>query len=270
MTPAAGAGLRPRRAVSNGNQLRSNPSMHVSLPLLVRRCSRMLAVGLLLAPPGVGMVSAGPQDSTRAERSAMMFITNANGQMVDSLQTGETPGTRNQDWDTVWNARGRRTSQGWEAEVAIPFKSLRFTPPPPGEEVVFGIGFKRNLPRSNEEATWPFVSNDSSWYRPAELGHLRGLRDIRPGRNLEIRPFALGGAAEERGRLAIDGRHEAGVDAKWSVTHLVSTRFELAFRRDLVLLPLLQYNADTKLLATNLRFNWIPKPGSDFFILRAQ
>ena len=28
-----------------------------------------------------------------------------------------------------------------------------------------------------------------------------------------------------------------------------------------------QYNHDTQQLASNIRFNWIPKPGSDFFIV---
>lgn len=85
------------------------------------------------------------------------------------------------------DSRGSLTEQGYEVEVAFPFKSFRFEPPESGEEAIFGIGLKRNVPRKNEEMIWPFVSNDSSWYRPAELGALRGLRNIRPGRSLEFR-----------------------------------------------------------------------------------
>lgn len=47
----------------------------------------------------------------------------------------------------------------------------------------------------------------------------------------------------------------------------MSGRFELAVRADIMLLPLLQYNPDTRQLSTNVRFNWIPKPGSDSFIV---
>ena len=50
-------------------------------------------------------------------------------------------------------------------------------------------------------------------------------------------------------------------------THLVSSRVQLAFRTDVILMALLQYNHDTQQLASNIRFNWIPKPGSDFFIV---
>ena len=50
-------------------------------------------------------------------------------------------------------------------------------------------------------------------------------------------------------------------------THLISTRMQLAFRNDLILLGLFQYNNATGDLASNIRFNWIPKPGTDFFLV---
>ena len=157
-------------------------------------------------------------DAYNDHRSAIQLVTNANGLMEDLFQTGESTSTRNHNWDTVWNARGSRSQQGWEVEVVIPFKSLRFELPSDGDEVVFGIGFKRNIPRKNEEVYWPFVANDSSWYRPAELGHLRGLRRIAPGRSLEVRPYVLGGANYSRDLKDTDGRADAGIDLKWGLT----------------------------------------------------
>jgi hypothetical protein len=132
-------------------------------------------------------------DAYHAHRNALQFSTNANGVLHDWLQMGETAATRDDNFDTVWNAKGRRLPYGYEIEVAIPFTSLRFEAQPSGEEVIFGIGFRRNIPRKNEEAIWPYVSPDSDWQRPAEYGHLRGLVDVRPGRNLEVRPYVLGG-----------------------------------------------------------------------------
>ena len=43
--------------------------------------------------------------------------------------------------------------------------------------------------------------------------------------------------------------------------------FWQVLRNNLAFLTLLQYNSDSKQVATNLRFNWIPTPGSDFFIV---
>ncbi len=163
-------------------------------------------------------------DAFNDHRSAIQFVTNINGVQVDLLQNGETTETRNRNWDTVWNAKGSRFEGGWDAEVVIPFKSLRFQPPASGEEAIFGIGFKRNIPRKNEEVFWPFVSNDSTWYRPAELGHLRGLRSIKPGRSIEVRPYVLGGIDQYENE-AREGRREIGGDAKWGITSGLTADF---------------------------------------------
>ncbi len=157
-------------------------------------------------------------DAYNDQRSAIFLATNANGILFDMSQNGQGPRTRNLDWDTVWESRGQTVPGGWTAEVRIPFKSLRFRRPLPGQPVVFGVGFKRNIPAKTEEVYWPFVSNDSTWYRPAELGKLRGLEGIQPGRNVEIRPYALGqlnGGGEWTGER---GRTDGGLDVKWGVT----------------------------------------------------
>ena len=157
-------------------------------------------------------------DAYHDRRSAIQFVSNANGLMEDLLQTGETETTRNHNFNTVWLAHGRRTAQGFEVEFSIPFKSLRFEPPADGQEITMGIGFKRNIPRKNEEVYWPFVANDSTWYRPAELGVLHELREVKSGRNLQARPYVLAGRTMNYVTNVADPRREAGFDAKWGVT----------------------------------------------------
>jgi hypothetical protein len=165
-------------------------------------------------------------DAYHGQRSAIQFVTNANGLMEDLLQTGETTATRNHDWDAVWYSQGRRLADGFEVEVAIPFKSLRFEPPAGADEILMGIGFKRNIPRKNEEVFWPFVPNDSTWYRPSELGTLRAVTNVKPGHNFEIRPYVLGGRLENCVADALDDtRREAGIDAKWGVTTGITADF---------------------------------------------
>ena len=166
--------------------------------------------------PTTSCRSCSTRSTTTAARSSS--CRTPTGSSRTSLQTGETTDTRNENFDAVWTARGSRTPEGYDVEIAIPFKSLRFEPPAGGGEVTFGIGFKRNIPRKNEEVYWPFVANDSSWYRPAELGQLHGLRGVQPGRNLQLRPYALAGGSRDVAAATNAGRREAGFDMKWGVT----------------------------------------------------
>jgi hypothetical protein len=166
-------------------------------------------------------------DPYNDHRGAYVFSTNANGFKIDGLQTGEAVNTLDANWDAVWDAGGSRDADRWQAELAIPFKSLRYKAPAEGEEIVFGIGFKRNLRRRNEEDIWPFVSNDSSWYRPASLGHLRGISKANPGRNLEFRPYALGERSQNLDADLEDQRGELGLDAKWGITPALTADFSI-------------------------------------------
>jgi len=74
---------------------------------------------------------------------------------------------------------------------------------------------------------WPFVSNNSSWYRPAELGHLRGLHNIEPGRSIEVRPYVLGGLNQDGDLATTDARKNAGLDLKWGLTPGLTADFSV-------------------------------------------
>ena len=56
----------------------------------------------------------------------------------------------NSQWDERWEAAARITEQGWEAEMEIPWNVLRFRT---GSHV-WGIDFKREIRRKNEEPSW--------------------------------------------------------------------------------------------------------------------
>src|SRR5206468_5848247 len=64
-------------------------------------------------------------DPFRDRRNAVVFATNANGAEFDALITDES-GAFNADWRAVWTVRAQRVREGWSAEIAIPFRSLRY------------------------------------------------------------------------------------------------------------------------------------------------
>lgn len=90
-------------------------------------------------------------------------------------------------FDTLWESQGRRTEEGYVVWMSIPFRSLRF---PSTESQVWGIGFWRYTPRTNEMSTWPLVSSsvegDLNQYAALE-----GLEKVSPGRNVQLIPYGF-------------------------------------------------------------------------------
>jgi hypothetical protein len=156
-------------------------------------------------------------DTFKDQRRAYEFVVNPFGIQADGLRT-EGQGYDG-SFDTLWHSEGRLTDQGYVVWIAIPFKSLRFSAEP---QQAWGIIFERVIPRSNEDASWPHVSSRIEG-RLNQAATLEGLRDISPGRNIQLIPYAA-----FRSFRALDTREaenpqfqrdhadpDAGLDAKF-------------------------------------------------------
>ena len=153
-------------------------------------------------------------DSFNDGLSDVQFETNAAGSRADT-QHSANGAISNRDWDTIWDVKTSRGPDGWVAEFAIPFKSLRFNA---AIDQVWGINFRRRIRRKNEEAVWNPIPRGQNFWTPSLAGRLEGLRGLRPGRSLYIKPFALGGVSAPRGSSAELSR-DAGVDLKYGITN---------------------------------------------------
>ena len=157
-------------------------------------------------------------DPFRDRRNAVVFATNANGAEFEALITDES-GAFNVDWRAVWTVRAQRVPAGWSAEIAIPFRSLRY---PSSSPDGWGINVWRMMRRDNEETLWTAWSRDGGGFRRvSQAGRLVGLTDLpRSGLNLEVKPYGLAGLTQERdaeGRLHTARDPSVGLDAKWEV-----------------------------------------------------
>jgi len=134
-------------------------------------------------------------DGLHDHRNAMVLATNANGAEFDALLTDEGR-EFNVDWRGIWRVAATRTADGWSAEFAIPFRSLRYQP----GEAVWGFNVFRMIRRKNEEVLWQgWTRQGGGFARVSLAGHLDGLQDLpRPRRNVELRPYALLGSDLER------------------------------------------------------------------------
>ncbi|PWU05521.1 MAG: hypothetical protein C5B51_14240 [Terriglobia bacterium] len=122
----------------------------------------------------------------------------------------------NLNWDAVWRVRSQITERGWESEMVIPFKTLRYNP---GSGRVWGLQIMRNLRRRNEQSFWMPVSRAFDLTQVDVAGDLENV-DLRLHRDLQVVPYVLGGFNQDYSRSVRPTRmsRNAGLDVKYSVT----------------------------------------------------
>ncbi len=130
-------------------------------------------------------------DTFHDRRRAYEFQTTPLGVQWDAIYTeasrDEIGGNWDTSWDTVWDSRGKVTSRGFVAWMAIPFKSLRF---PAAKQQEWGIILYRGIVRQNEDSFWPEISSRVEG-RLGQAATLYGLEGISPGRDIELIPYGI-------------------------------------------------------------------------------
>jgi len=133
-------------------------------------------------------------DTYYDRRNAYHFVINPNGARRDELITDEGR-SRNDDWNGVWDVRTQITTEGWFAEVMIPFSTLKF---PQKSQQLWGINFERNIRRKREQLLWQGWSRDYNLEQVSHAGLLKGLQDISGGHLLEFKPYLTTGAEKQQ------------------------------------------------------------------------
>lgn len=164
-------------------------------------------------------------DTYRDGRNAYLFEMNALGTQDDALVTDESLSYGSYSWDAVFISETNINEEGWTLEVAIPFRQLRF---PDGDELEFGLMFYRMINRKNEHVFWPAIGMEYGSSRSAiaavsQYGRLTGIRNIRRGKNIEIKPYVISGVQEVRPDLQnmatdIEYTYDIGGDFKYGIT----------------------------------------------------
>ena len=145
------------------------------------------------------------------ENDAIELILDAYNDKRTSLTFAVNPrGVQKNSVETIWKSGAVVREDGWSAEMAIPFKSLRFSA---AKLDVWGVNFERFIHRLNETDYWTDVDRDLP--RLQQAGELRGLEGLRPGHNLEFFPYA--GVRTSHWEEETDTKAAAGLDAKWGI-----------------------------------------------------
>ncbi len=162
-------------------------------------------------------------DTFNDGQNAFVFGTNPfgieyDGQVMAEGQTGQGGSGRggfNVSWDADWSVRTQMTERGWEAELAIPLKTLRYAV---GEDQTWGVNAVRNIRRKNEQVFLSHVPRGYNLQRVSSAGKLLGL-SLPPRRDVKVTPFVAASVNEDR-TVAIEPERrtaDVGVDVKWGV-----------------------------------------------------
>jgi Domain of unknown function (DUF5916) len=129
----------------------------------------------------------------------------------------------NLNWDGVWKVQTQITERGWEAEFAIPFRTLRFES---GSDQVWGVNFMRNLRRKNEQSYWSPVPRAFDMQRVSLAGDMRGV-EAKFKHTLQIVPFIVGGIQQDYTQNPVIKKYkpEVGMDAKYTLTSSLTLDF---------------------------------------------
>ncbi len=152
-------------------------------------------------------------DTFHDRRNSYIFGVNAGGARWDGQSANEGR-ELNANWDGLWYVRTSISETGWTAEMAIPFRTLRFRDADPQ---TWGINFLRRIRRRNEDSYWSPIPRFYNVMRVSLSGTLEGLTGVRPGSDLRIKPYVLGSGGEST-RATVDGEFDGGVDVKYGVT----------------------------------------------------
>ncbi len=119
--------------------------------------------------------------------------------------------------DFVYESRGRLAPHGYEVEVRIPFKTLRYQATSPQS---WGINVIRHVQYSGHEHTWTRVLQTNASFL-AQAGTVTGLADLRRGLVLDLNPemtSTIAGTATDAGWDYSGGSPQVGGNVRWGIT----------------------------------------------------
>jgi len=159
-------------------------------------------------------------DSYNDLRTGFLFTVTAAGVRGDEFITDNGDNV-DESWNPIWSTKALIDPEGWTAEMKIPLSQLRFSNDP---NQIWGLNVARNYFRNNEFSAWNRIPvGAAGWV--SEAGKLKGLKNIKPQKQIEIQPFVvtkLDSYEAEVGNpyaAGTDFNLNAGLDAKIGITN---------------------------------------------------
>ena len=197
-------------------------------------------------------------DPQNLKRYAQAFQTTPYGNQRDFQNFNGN--SYDNGWNTLWRVRTHRTDQGYFAEFAIPFKSLRYDRPAGDEAVEWGLTLVRYARRDIEVSTFPAIPQAFTPYRMTYAAKLKGVKVPPPSANVRLEPYTLYQfeRKDENGEIQRNSDLKLGGDFKWAINP--RSVLDLTFNTDFA-------QADLDRAVNNLeRFNIFFPERRQFFL----
>jgi hypothetical protein len=123
-------------------------------------------------------------------------------------------------WNALFTSAGELVADGWTAELAIPFKSLRYPARGAGQPHRWGFQIERQIRTKNEVVNWAPISRSVSGFM-RQMGVLDGMTNLSTSRNIELLPSFTAihtGALASGGAYESDHDEQGGVGFKYGLT----------------------------------------------------
>jgi Domain of unknown function (DUF5916)/Carbohydrate family 9 binding domain-like len=149
-------------------------------------------------------------DPAAQQTNGFMFGVSTEGVQSDALLGSD--GDPSFEWDNKWFAEVKKGIDRWTAELAIPFKTLRYE----SSRTTWNINFVRNYPKSGNFHTWTKVPQQFDGISLAYTGSMDWDKNPPSEKsNIALIPYTSGSVSKdyEKGKNT-EGVLNAGLDAK--------------------------------------------------------
>ncbi len=175
-------------------------------------------------------------DTFMDQQRGYTFEVNAYGVQGDGTISRSSGGgpvpSPDRSWNTLFETAGQVVEDGFTAEIAIPFKSLRYPGRRADEAHRWGFQVIREVKgKDGEVQVWaPISRDDASFF--AQMGVLQGMSGISTSRNIEVLPtvtaIQYGEIDPTPGAFVNESTDpDAGVSLKYGITPNLTADFTI-------------------------------------------
>jgi hypothetical protein len=152
------------------------------------------------------------------------FSVNGYGVQADWLvvvRNAQSDAGGDESFNALYTTAGQIVEDGWTAEIAVPFKSLRYPSRSGNDQHRWGFQVRRQIKSKDERIVWSPVSRNNPNFL-GQIGQLTGMVDLSTQRNFELLPtftaVSSGALNTSTGEFVTGNDQDAGIGMKYGLT----------------------------------------------------